>query len=1088
MRAADVTLGAGIGNKAAQTVTARLSGKLTEVDLDVFCSGGAQLSIEVQGVSGGVPDGVMRSRLLVDGPINATGFHPFYFEDPSTVVAGAQFALVLGETTNSGTLTCSIRNGADGDGYGSGAGFWRETSDTAWRALATPVNTYFDWPFKTYVTSSTSADVGINGNGFVSTTSSTYTFSGSVVNFGPDDATGAYVTYIFSGPATIMGWNATQPGRCVVLDGGLRLNCPIAPFVAHGGYTNNVVVQRTGTGLITQHMQVWASEADPNGANNDSFLSASDTSDLIVTSFTAPRVVARGGSATFTYTIQNQGTTTATSAPLWADQVYLSLSPTSVTGAAGGGGFSALRSLGPGEQYTNTFTASVPDVPPGNYYYILYTDAGSQVAESNEGNNLSAPVPVAVATLVVNTISDHAPDGVCDSNDCTLREAIDAANAFAGAADVIGFNIASGSPVIQPTSPLPAITAPVIIDGTTQPGFAGTPKIEIDGTGAGSLTDGLVVQNSASGSLILSLVIRGFTRSAIRLYGDGVGIFGNYIGTDVTGALARPNATASGGGVYYAAIDMQTSGPTGGPSSTVIGGPTAGQRNVISGNAGYGIVTNNESNDNLIEGNYIGVTADGNGALGNAAPSVEVFGADDIIRRNVISATGQGVGIFVGATAAGQLIQRNHIGTNATGTAALPNNGAGISVRGTNVMIGGTNPADGNVIADNVGNGVLVILEGNRVSILGNAITANTGLGINLRPNSESLNIVTPNDAGDGDTGPNGLQNYPVLTQVTSTATETAISGTLNSLPSLSYRLQFFTNTSCDPSGNGEGEAFLGEASIATDASGNAIFTTTLGVATPLGRFVTATATDPTGNTSEFSACAASVTSGTSIAYVYTADTTARDEFVSFLSGRGFAVTPVTVAAAAGHDFSPYAAIVIAHDAGRTAGCPIPDPRVGCAWPGADAAIAAIRDSGKKIVGIGEGGSAFFGRIGLAIDWLHTWYANGTSVVVVDGSNPIWTTPTLVGCNPGVDICPPALETGSVVPLYTSSTQFLALSNPTPIAGVVRIGRQTDDTTHYPLVAQGSCATLWGFFGSPATMTTAAKDLFTNALVTPACA
>ncbi|TMC56972.1 MAG: hypothetical protein E6J19_07370 [Chloroflexi bacterium] len=190
------------------------------------------------------------------------------------------------------------------------------------------------------------------------------------------------------------------------------------------------------------------------------------------------------------------------------------------------------------------------------------------------------------------------------------------------------------------------------------------------------------------------------------------------------------------------------------------------------------------------------------------------------------------------------------------------------------------------------------------------------------------------------------------------------------------------------------------------------------------------------------------MTSGTSIAYVYTADTTARDAFVSFLSGRGFAVTPVTVASASGHDFTQYTAIVIAHDAGRTAGCPIPDPRVGCAWPGADAAIAAIRDSGKKIVGIGEGGSAFFGRIGLAIDWLHTWYANGTSVVVVDGSNPIWSTPRLIGCDPGVDICPPALETGSVVPLYTSSTQFLALSNPTPIAGVRQRARHAHLRSH----------------------------------------
>jgi hypothetical protein len=114
---------------------------------------------------------------------------------------------------------------------------------------------------------------------------------------------------------------------------------------------------------------------------------------------------------------------------------------------------------------------------------------------------------------------------------------------------------------------------------------------------------------------------------------------------------------------------------------------------------------------------------------------------------------------------------------------------------------------------------------------------------------------VTPNDAGDADTGANNRQNFPVLTGVFSGPGTTIVQGALDSAPSNSaYPLviEFFHSPSCDPSGHGEGRTFIGALSV----SGPGPFASTLSVAVPSGEVLTATATDADGNTSEFSACA----------------------------------------------------------------------------------------------------------------------------------------------------------------------------------------------------------------------------------------
>ena len=143
------------------------------------------------------------------------------------------------------------------------------------------------------------------------------------------------------------------------------------------------------------------------------------------------------------------------------------------------------------------------------------------------------------ATYVVNT-ADDVDDGTCNKAHCSLREAINLANAHPGA-DTIEFKIRGGPPfTLQPLSALPEITEPVTIDGTTQPGFHGNPIVELDGTDAGEEVRGLVI--SSGNCTVRGLAINRFSGDGMVLTdSDGNRIEGNFIGTDVTGTLALGN-------------------------------------------------------------------------------------------------------------------------------------------------------------------------------------------------------------------------------------------------------------------------------------------------------------------------------------------------------------------------------------------------------------------------------------------------------------------------------------------------------------------------------------------------------------------
>ena len=302
-----------------------------------------------------------------------------------------------------------------------------------------------------------------------------------------------------------------------------------------------------------------------------------------------------------------------------------------------------------------------------------------------------------------------------DSGAGSLRQAILSANGASGSNTIV-FDISPGPYTITPASALPAVTSSVLIDGTSQPGYAGTPVIEINGSQIGAGNDGLVLTNG--GSTVLGLAINRCPGNGIRLAAPGTNVLrGNFLGTDVTGTIARGNGA---GGIMIS-----------GSSGNWIGGPYATNRNLISGGNSNGVYILSGSAGNVMEGNYIGVSATGMAGLGNAQNGIEIAGAwGNIIggtvtgAGNVVSGNGQdGIYIFQAGTTS-NLVEGNYIGVNATGAGAVSNaeNGVTINSAAWNT-VGGTAAGAGNIISGNGNAGVFIYTTGATNNlVLGNFI------------------------------------------------------------------------------------------------------------------------------------------------------------------------------------------------------------------------------------------------------------------------------------------------------------------------------------------------------------------------------
>ncbi len=345
----------------------------------------------------------------------------------------------------------------------------------------------------------------------------------------------------------------------------------------------------------------------------------------------------------------------------------------------------------------------------------------------------------------------------------------------------------------------------------------------------------------------------------------GTLIAGNFIGTDASGMSTRGN---SGDGVRIVS----------GATSTTVGGTSTLRRNIIAGNGGDGIQIDGETSDsNTIQNNYIGVNATATASLGNGGYGIYVSnGADSTVigglnLGNVIGGNYLG-GIAIDGASTSTFIMGNFIGTNSGGTLDLGNLQHGILLTNSasNTTIGSTTAGTGNTIAFNgegsgAFDGIFVASTASTGNmIIANSIYDNSGLGIDLGTAG-----VTANDNLDGDTGANNLQNFPVLSNVTTNGTSVVISGSLNSLASVTGMIIHFYATPATGNPNvRQGRRYLGSTTVNTDASGNATFTNvTINSAVTAGEVVTATATSSSsnGNTSEFSqGVVARLTSGNS--------------------------------------------------------------------------------------------------------------------------------------------------------------------------------------------------------------------------------
>ena len=355
-------------------------------------------------------------------------------------------------------------------------------------------------------------------------------------------------------------------------------------------------------------------------------------------------------------------------------------------------------------------------------------------------------------------------------------------------------------------------------------------------------TTGATVGGTAAGA---SNIISGNNTYGVVVFSSNDTIQGNYIGTNVSGTGAVANGNA---GIYIGS----------GATNTSIGGTTSAARNIISGNANAGIFITGTTGSHTIQGNYIGVDSTGDTALGNSSWGIRLdsgsisnvqiggtaAGAGNVISGNASAAGGILVNAGTGAT-----IEGNRIGIGATTNSALGTvQGTGVQIASgsSNTRVGGTTAASANIIAYNgTGGGVTVTGNASGNTIQRNAIYGNSGLAIDLGANGS-----TTNDGALTTGQPNQLMDTPVLSNANLVGNDLTLSGYVGSAANQSTfansRVEFYKTTATN-------SIFLGF--LTTDSSGN--FSGTIDV-TGLGLsqsdIIIGTATDPNGNTSEFSA------------------------------------------------------------------------------------------------------------------------------------------------------------------------------------------------------------------------------------------
>ena len=470
----------------------------------------------------------------------------------------------------------------------------------------------------------------------------------------------------------------------------------------------------------------------------------------------------------------------------------------------------------------------------------------------------------AVNNAFVQVVSSTANSGLH-----TLRAAID--GAITHGSGLITFDLGGCPQTITLTAALSPITVPLIINGYSQAGSSpNTLDVGDDATlcvilkNTNNATIGLQVPSTAADGtqvLITGLAFSNFGDAAIDLQaGSGHSVTGNRFGGSASGVALLANGIG---------IRLGTAA-----HDSTIGGVDSADRNIIGGAIGSGILLQGGAsppfvigaNNNQIVNNYIGVGWSVNAGdytnLGNGTRGIHLFGHDNTISGNLIGNNVQAGILASNGGALNNLIAGNFIGADADGI-ALGNGNAGIHLTGDSGDAPAGNTIRSNVVAHNGDQGVWIDF-GTQNKVRKNSIYANAALGIDLAGAG-----ITPND-NDGaligilDYANRGL-NFPALTSAAGGYANGYVEGTLTTTGG-DYTVDLHLNVSCDSSGNGQGQVWLGGTTVTVPATQPGFQTTkdfTIRIEQPApnqpfftGRQITATATDSVGNTSEFSACA----------------------------------------------------------------------------------------------------------------------------------------------------------------------------------------------------------------------------------------
>jgi parallel beta-helix repeat protein len=449
-------------------------------------------------------------------------------------------------------------------------------------------------------------------------------------------------------------------------------------------------------------------------------------------------------------------------------------------------------------------------------------------------------VPIRKARLAVESLEDRTVPStflvtnVNDSGPGSLRQAILQANSQPGQ-DTIRFNIAgAGVHTIALKSALPGITDSLIINGASQPGYAGKPLIELNGANAGTLVDGLYI--TASYSTVRGLAINRFNNAEIELDASYSTISGDYLGTDATGTKAFSRGRVG--------LLVQNA------SADII------KANVISGNPSDGIDLYS-CNSNTIQGNLIGVDASGQHALGNGGvgmylldSSYNLLGGSSSGQGNVISANGSS-GIWIDAELSASIenhVQGNFIGTDRSGTLRLGNSHDGVDLQSRN--------SNSNSYGNEIG-GSAPWLNGSWGSVpagVGNVIAFNGGVGVYQYGGHSFNNPIRGNSIHDNGVDPIYLDTQAATTvtftpvvQFAHAGATTTVYGYVKDPYANNVIVDFYAN---NPSEFGEARRYLGSTMVSASSYANGVASFSASVsATMPGEVVTATATGYYGNT-----------------------------------------------------------------------------------------------------------------------------------------------------------------------------------------------------------------------------------------------